>query len=243
MQLLSVQNPVLKKGVHYITQDYKTREDANHEGIDMIGKNKATDDIIAISDGIVYDTGYNDKAGYYVELQHQNNLITRYLHMKKNTIKVKKDDIVVKGQTLGKMGSTGDSTGAHLHFAVFTLDRIPLDPLPYLQGKLEFNSDYFRIFVKGVQSSLGAKVDGLPGKETLKKTITVSNKVNRKHKVVKFIQDYLYNLGYTEVGPSDGIAGPKFTKAVKHFQKDNGCASDGIITKQNKTWKKLLKLL
>ena len=60
--------------------------------------------------------------------------------------------------------------------------------------------------------------------------------------VVKHIQNYLYKLGYTEIGKADGIAGPKFTKAVKRFQKDNGCVVDGIITGQNKTWKKLLKL-
>ncbi len=243
MKLIDVKNPVLKKGVHYLTWDYMTRENNNHKGMDMIGKNKATDDIIAIENGKVYDTGYTNKAGYYVELIHDNNLITRYLHMKKNSIKVKKDEYVTKGQVLGRMGSTGESTGAHLHFAVFTLKRKPQDPLPYLQGKLNFNSDYFRDFVKGIQDAIGAKVDGIPGSETLNKTITISAKVNRKHKAVKFIQSYLFNIGYTEIGDSDGIAGPKFTSAIKHYQKDNGCVVDGVITKKNKTWKKLLKLI
>jgi peptidoglycan hydrolase-like protein with peptidoglycan-binding domain len=59
---------------------------------------------------------------------------------------------------------------------------------------------------------------------------------------VKFVQKRLYELGYTEVGAADGVAGPKFTSAVAHFQQDNGCVTDGEITARNKTWKKLLGL-
>lgn len=95
-------------------------------------------------------------------------------------------------------------------------------------------------FIKEVQEALGANVDGIAGNETLSKTITVSNKTNRKHKVVKALQKEFARLGYTEVGNVDGVAGAKFKSAVIHFQKDNGCKQDGIITKGNKTWKKLL---
>lgn len=97
-------------------------------------------------------------------------------------------------------------------------------------------------FVKEVQSACGAKVDGIPGPETLSKTVTVSKTKNSKHAVVKPIQKYLYAIGYTEVGEADGVAGSKFDKGVKRFQKDHGCVQDGEITARNKTWKKLLKL-
>lgn len=97
-------------------------------------------------------------------------------------------------------------------------------------------------FVGDVQRAIGAKVDHIAGKETLSKTVTVSAKKNNRHAVVKPIQQYLYALGYTEVGEDDCIAGSKFTKAVKRYQKDNGCVVDGEITARNKTWKKLLKL-
>lgn len=100
----------------------------------------------------------------------------------------------------------------------------------------------YKDFVGDVQKACGAKVDHIAGPETLSKTVTVSKSKNRKHPVVKSIQKYLYVLGYTEVGNSDGIAGVKFDKAVKHYQKDNGCVVDGEITAHNKTWKKLLKL-
>lgn len=95
-------------------------------------------------------------------------------------------------------------------------------------------------FVKDVQEACGAAVDGIAGKETLSKTVTLSAKKNRTHAAVKAVQNRLYALGYTEVGEADGIAGSKFTKAVKAFQKDNGCTSDGVITAKNKTWRKLL---
>lgn len=95
-------------------------------------------------------------------------------------------------------------------------------------------------FIMDVQEATGAKVDGIAGNETISKTITVSSRKNRKHPVVEAIQKRLYALGYTEVGEADGIAGSMFTKAVKNFQKANGCFTDGEITAQNLTWRKLL---
>lgn len=97
-------------------------------------------------------------------------------------------------------------------------------------------------FVKDIQRSFGAKIDGIAGPETLSKTITVSSKLNNKHSCVYYIQRRLKALGYVEVGTIDGVAGPKFTSAVAHFQMDNNCEVDGEITARAKTWKKLLGL-
>ena len=244
VKLIDVKNAVLKNKVHYVTSDYKTRGNRSvHNGMDLIGKNRSTDYVIAIEDGKVITSTYSKTAGYYVEIKHQNDYISRYLHMKKNSIKVKKGDNVIKGQVLGFMGNTGDSNGAHLHFAVYDNKGTPQDPLPYLQDKLKFTFSGFSKFVSNVQSALKARVDGIAGPETLSKTITISAKVNHKHPVVKYLQEYLYNLGYKDIGTADGIAGPKFTKVIKQFQKDNNCVVDGIVTKQNKTWKTLLKLI
>lgn len=96
-------------------------------------------------------------------------------------------------------------------------------------------------FIKGVQKSCGAKVDGIAGNETLSKTITVSAAKNNTHAVVKYLQTYLNYLGYN-CGTVDGIAGTKFTAAVKSYQKVNGCVVDGEITAKCTTWKKLLGL-
>lgn len=95
-------------------------------------------------------------------------------------------------------------------------------------------------FIRDVQRSCGASVDGIPGPETLAKTVTVSEHINQYHLVVRPIQRWLKELGYPEVGEADGIAGVKFTAAVCAFQKANKCWEDGEITKGNKTWRKLL---
>lgn len=105
------------------------------------------------------------------------------------------------------------------------------------QTKSEYT---LRDFVLDVQKIVGAKEDGVAGKETLSKTITVSRKKNSTHKIVLPIQKRLITLGYPEVGVADGIAGLKFETAVKKFQNGNGCVSDGEITAKQKTWKKLL---
>lgn len=96
-------------------------------------------------------------------------------------------------------------------------------------------------FIKDVQKTLGAKVDGIAGTETLSKTITISKVKNNRHAVVKYLQKYLNALGYN-CGSEDGIAGTKFDATVKAYQKANGCVSDGEITAKGKTWKRLLGL-
>ena len=97
-------------------------------------------------------------------------------------------------------------------------------------------------FIKDIQEAIGAKIDGIAGPETLSKTITLSEVLNRKHASVRAVQKRLVALGYPSVGKVDGIAGSKFTKAVKEFQKQNDCIVDGEITARGKTWKKLLGL-
>lgn len=102
------------------------------------------------------------------------------------------------------------------------------------------NAYTLKDFVKEVQTVFGVTVDGVAGPKTLAETLTVSSKLNNKHPVVMVIQKRLNALGYAEVGKADGIAGSKFTLAVKHFQKDHGCYVDGEITARAKTWKELL---
>mgnify|MGYP002514204758 CR=1 FL=1 len=106
-------------------------------------------------------------------------------------------------------------------------------------AKKETTEYTLKQFIKDVQKTTGAAVDGIAGKETLSKTVTISASVNNKHAVVKAIQKRLNALGF-DCGAVDGIAGAKFTAAVKNYQKANKCEVDGEITAKNKTWKKLL---
>lgn len=95
-------------------------------------------------------------------------------------------------------------------------------------------------FIKDVQKAIGVNVDGIAGPVTLAHTVTVSAQKNPNHAVIKPVQKYLLGLGYTQVGTPDGQAGPKFTAAVIAYQKENHCTTDGEITAQGNTWKKLL---
>lgn len=99
-------------------------------------------------------------------------------------------------------------------------------------------------FIRELQAVIGASVDGIAGPETLSKTPTLCESRNKRHKAVVPVQKYLYTLGYTEVGEADGVAGPKFTAAVKRYQKEvvKLNTPDGIISAKKGTWKRLLGL-
>lgn len=134
--LIEVKNNVLKKGIHYVTSDYKTRnEGRNHKGMDIVsynGKNTTTDYVICVYDGEVVQNCYNITTGYQVEVKHNNGIHSRYLHLKKGSIVVKKGQKIKKGETIGYMGSTGAGvTGAHLHFGI-KVNNVITDPYPYL---------------------------------------------------------------------------------------------------------------
>ncbi len=85
-----------------------------HMGIDFAGRDGS--DVMAVAAGIVTESGPHDGYGNLVEINHGNGYTTRYGHNK--AIKVKIGDKVAKGQRIALMGSTGRSTGPHVHFEV-----------------------------------------------------------------------------------------------------------------------------
>lgn len=104
------------------------------------------------------------------------------------------------------------------------------------------NSNYSKTqFIKDIQSAIGANVDGIAGKETLSKTVSISKSKNNRHTAVRPLQKYLNFLGYN-CGNADGIAGQKFHSATVAYQKTNGCIADGEFTKGKSSWKKILGL-
>ena len=111
-------NPAPKYTV--ITSEFGWRRDpftglkAYHNGIDMAADEGTP--IVAAYTGIVGEASYNSSMGNYIYLEHGDGLRTIYLHASK--LYVKKNDIVIKGEVIGAIGSTGRSTGPHLHFSV-----------------------------------------------------------------------------------------------------------------------------
>ena len=99
-----------------------------HRGIDFAGAPGTP--ILALADGIVTWSGVNGGYGNLVELDHGDGLRTRYAHNERNL--VARGGRVRKGQSIALLGSTGRSTGAHVHVEV-RQDGVPLDPAPYLR--------------------------------------------------------------------------------------------------------------
>ena len=98
-----------------------------HNGIDFAGKDGSN--IISVGSGVVIWSGDRHGYGLMVEINHGGGLVTRYAHAKALMVKV--GDIVSKGQTIALMGSTGRSTGPHVHFEVRYKGK-PIDPAPYV---------------------------------------------------------------------------------------------------------------
>jgi murein DD-endopeptidase MepM/ murein hydrolase activator NlpD len=87
---------------------------AMHEGIDFLADAGST--IAAAAAGVVVFAGFHPQYGYAVDIDHGNDLVTRYAHCSK--LFVKEGDVVQRGRKIGEVGSTGRSTGPHLHFEV-----------------------------------------------------------------------------------------------------------------------------
>lgn len=88
----------------------------NHDGIDISGQGGTP--ILAAYDGVIKTRAWSNGYGYYVDIQHTAGYVTRYAHMVSQG-SVAPGAQVVRGQQIGIVGSTGNSTGAHLHFEVW----------------------------------------------------------------------------------------------------------------------------
>ena len=100
-----------------------------HEGVDL-GADYG-DVVRAAAAGTVASAGWDGGYGQKIDIDHQNGYHTWYAHLSK--IEVQPGEYVHKGQEIGLVGSTGFSTGPHLHYQVM-LDGSPVDPTPYLNG-------------------------------------------------------------------------------------------------------------
>ena len=103
----------------------------NHKGIDIGASSGAA--IVAALDGKVVYTGYNVARGNYVMIDHGGGIITLYQHGLNGSIRVSSGQSVKQGQTIMGVGSTGYSTGPHLHFEVWE-NGTPVNPINYVRG-------------------------------------------------------------------------------------------------------------
>lgn len=98
-----------------------------HGGMDFGGGGP----IVAAQSGTVSAAQYNSGWGWYVKIDHGNGLATLYAHMVQGSLRVSPGQQVSQGQQIGTMGTTGTSTGVHLHFEVYK-NGARVNPAPYL---------------------------------------------------------------------------------------------------------------
>ncbi|MCF2945988.1 peptidoglycan DD-metalloendopeptidase family protein [Paenibacillus tarimensis] len=117
----------MTSGFGYRTDPF-TRKSTFHAGIDIAGS--TGDAVFAAADGTVTESGYDSGKGNYIIIKHRRGLQTVYMHLSQR--EAKEGESVVRGEKIGLLGSTGRSTGPHLHFEIMQHDE-PVNPLKYLR--------------------------------------------------------------------------------------------------------------
>lgn len=123
-----VENYKLTSSYGFRSDPFKGRR-ARHKGIDMAGP--VGTPIYATADGIVGRSQWVRGYGNYIEINHGNEIQTRYGHMSR--LNVKANTRVKSGDLIGFMGSTGRSTGSHLHYEVRIAGEA-VNPVPFMQS-------------------------------------------------------------------------------------------------------------
>lgn len=112
----------------YISSYQGPRWGSYHKGIDIARPSNRA--ILAADNGTVTSAGYERSYGNVVRINHNNGIVTVYAHLQ--SINVKRGQTVGKGREIGRMGSTGNSTGVHLHFEVYKNGALQ-NPMTYLR--------------------------------------------------------------------------------------------------------------
>jgi len=122
----------VEKGIIGSLYGYRIHPNTNtkkfHAGIDIRAKHGNS--VYAAFDGNVVEVKKSSKGyGNTIEIVHENGLVTRYAHL--SAFSVKRGDVICKGKVIGKIGTTGNATGPHLHFEIIE-NKKKVNPLEYL---------------------------------------------------------------------------------------------------------------
>lgn len=140
---MSLKCSVLKSGFCEITQGFGGSN--SHRGLDLVGKDYTIDDVVSYGNGTVLMSvngygngqgeGVNWRYGNFIKIQHDDGTVCLYAHLEYTSVAV--NQRVSKGQVIGRMGNSGNSFGAHLHWEYWSRNDYysNVDPTPYLQPK------------------------------------------------------------------------------------------------------------
>lgn len=132
----------------------KGNENLYHEGIDQSSDKMTKTTIFDNFSGVIDEIGFNEDYGYFVKIKHNAKFVngaddifySKYCHLSYINEKLKKDNFIVYGTVIGKMGNTGHSMGVHLHWQTWQESNSETDLLKDLKLKLnltDFTQNYF----------------------------------------------------------------------------------------------------
>jgi murein DD-endopeptidase MepM/ murein hydrolase activator NlpD len=136
-----------------------TGRSALHTGVDFQADFGTP--ILAAAGGVVVTQEFHPEYGNMIEIDHGNDLITRYAHASKTW--VKKGDLIKRGQKIAEVGSTGRSTGKHLHFEVL-VQGIPQDPLKFLAAGRNLPTQRFAKVTPAPHATAPSTSGSVPGR-------------------------------------------------------------------------------
>ncbi len=137
-----------------------TGHSALHTGLDFQAAYGAP--ILAAAGGVVVTQEFHPEYGNMIEIDHGNDLITRYAHASRTL--VKKGDLIKRGQKIAEVGTTGRSTGTHLHFEVL-VQGIPQDPQKFLAAGQNLASPKLARLVSPPRSGKATPILALEGRQ------------------------------------------------------------------------------
>lgn len=204
-----------------VTSNFGFREFDNkfHKGLDL-GTGSENIPTYAAESGTVIFAGYSGSAGNLITIDHGNGLVTKYMHH--SEIYVKVGDRVEKGQQIGLSGTTGRSTGNHLHFQVEE-NGVAVNPLLYLEGN-------------GTSSEL-QRMDPM-------KDIVSGTKVVLEKKDIETSGEDAQNAAVEETEAAESIAETDSQKQQKETAVETAEIADSakqVVDKAVKTEKKTIK--
>ncbi|BCL34635.1 M23 family metallopeptidase [Nostoc sp. MS1] len=154
-------NPISSSNLIWPTQGYISQgfRKYKHEGIDIAGASGTP--IFAAAAGKVVKAGWDDWGlGNAIEIKHPNGSVTVYGHNRR--LLVSKGQQVKQGQIIAEMGSTGNSTGTHLHFEYYPNGRVAVNPITFLASSTASKTPSQRVAATAAKVPSTRQVQELP---------------------------------------------------------------------------------
>ena len=188
-----------------LTSGFRVPNRLNHHGVDFGARPRGNPPILAFADGVITKLDWNNvTAGKWLEITHFDGLISTYMHMDTIPKNLHLGVRVNQGQQIGTMGTTGQSTGIHLHFEVRKAKARngglnAIDPMPFLLGVEEVRYRTVRdvptwaqpiirnLIEIGVISGTGENEDGEAvidmSHDMMRTLIMTQNMIRNKHRL------------------------------------------------------------